>query len=145
MQNLVKDDFSKLEAAVYEQAENIKDIPVEHTFIEGVYARHGKLEQGSLNIGHSHNFECINILAEGILLIKNSMEDEGKVIKGPCTFVTQPGNRKIVYAVTDAYMYNIFRTDETDVEVLEDTLVEKSEAYLKYKEDTCLEYQRQPQ
>lgn len=138
--DLIINDFSKVEAMIYAQAEEIKDIPVEHTFIEGVYARHGKLEAGCLYIGHEHKLECINILAQGTLLLKNSMEDEGVQITAPYTFVTKPGNRKLVYAITDGYMYNIFRTDETDIYILEnEVLANKSEIYIKHKERACLE------
>jgi len=138
--NLIKDDFTKLEMAVYEQGHDIKDIPVEHTFIEGVYARHGKLEAGRIYIGHEHKLECLNILTHGALLLKNSMDDEGIRIEAPYTFVTGPGNRKIGYCLEDGYMYNIFRTDETDIDKLEnEVLAKKSEAYIKYKEGTWLE------
>ena len=138
--NLVKDDFAKAEIAIYSQCEEIEDIPVEHTFIDGVYTRHGNLIAGQLYIGHEHKLECINILAQGTILLKNSMDDEGVQISAPYTFVTQPGNRKLVYVVKSGYMYNIFRTDETDIDKLNnEVLANKSETYIKYKEGLCLE------
>ena len=140
MQNLIKDDFKKLEMAIYEKSEKIEDIPVNHTFIDGVYTRHGELIKGQLYIGHEHKLECINILAQGKLLLKNNMEDEGVIITAPHTFVTQPGNRKLGYALENGYMYNIFRTDETDIDKLNnEVLAVKSETYIKHKESLWLE------
>jgi hypothetical protein len=75
-------------------------------------------------MGHAHKCEHTNIMLKGKMAV--IVNDEAKVIEGPCIFIGQPG-RKFAYIIEDTIFQNIYATTETDIEKLEDMFVEKSE------------------
>ena len=126
----VKKDFSieELEERML-KCEQV-NIPVEHNFSDGIYSRQIKAPKGSIILGHKHKKPCLNILAQGKMLLKADEKDNGKVIEAPYTFKTDGGVRKIAYIIEDVVFINIFKTDKTDLKELEEELIEKSKAYL---------------
>jgi len=108
-------------------------IPVIHSFSPGIYAREIRAPKGVLLLGHKHKRSCLNILAQGKMLLKRSLEDEGKEITAPFTFHTDPGTQKIAICLEDVVFINVFNTEETDIQKLEDMLIEKSEVYIEHE------------
>lgn len=104
------------------------DCPVQHHFGPGVYIREVKLPAGSAVIGHYHKTSHLNTLVQGKLILIN--EDGTHVEReAPYTFVSGEG-RKVAYIVEDVVFHNIFATDETDIDKLEETYLIKSETFL---------------
>jgi hypothetical protein len=64
---------------------------------------------------------------------------DGKVIKikAPCTFLSGLG-RKAFFIIEDTIFQNVFATSETNIDALEELLVDKSDLYLE-KEASLIE------
>lgn len=112
---LVEKEFMKLEQVKCD---------VIHRFAPGQYIREVHLPAGSLVIGHHQNFEHLNIFLKGRVAMKN---DDGSFteMKAPMIFTGKPG-RKIGYIYEDVVWLNVFVTNETDIEKLENHFLTKS-------------------
>ena len=103
----------------------------EHTIIKGVYTRKLFIRKGTILVGKYHLKECVNIVATGdiTVLTETGCSRLGAGFIG----VSQPGSRKVGLAHEDTIFLNIFRTDKTSIEEIED------EIYLaqKQKEAAC--------
>lgn len=87
-----------------------------HFFTDGMYCREMTVPAGTLMIGREHSKSSFNILSKGVMLIKESLEDEGTLIKAPFIAITGPGTQKLGYSLTECTFINVFRTDKTTVE-----------------------------
>jgi hypothetical protein len=118
-------EIERLEGALLhlEQVE----VPLTHRFAPGVYMREVVMPAGAFIIGHEHKTEHLNIVSEG----RASVLMDGVVhqIKAPCTFVSKPGVRKVLFIHEDTRWSTIHPTDETDIPTLEDKLIVKSETF----------------
>lgn len=103
------------------------ECPVAHYFGPGVYMREMSVPAGTYIMGHAHKEAGLNILVKGRLAI--IVDHRAIELDGPIIFTSQPG-RKFAYAIEDTIFVNVFATDETDIETLEATYIEKSEAWL---------------
>jgi quercetin dioxygenase-like cupin family protein len=97
------------------------ELPIEHYHIDGVYARSMFIPAGTLLTGKIHNFESIAILAKGTIRITNGTESY--VISEGHIMVDQPGVKRLGYAETDVVFITVHRTDNTEIEAIEDELV----------------------
>ena len=97
------------------------ELPLEHFHIKGVYVRKGFIPAGTMLTGKVHNFESISILAQGTLRITNGTDS--KIISAPYTFVDKAGIKRLGYAETDCTFITIHRTDNTEIEDIENELV----------------------
>lgn len=109
-----------------------------HYFSNGIYIRELHMSVGTLAIGHEHIFSHLNIFIKGKLLL---MQPDGahKELIAPKTFVSPPG-RKVVYVLEDVIWQNVYPNpdNETDIEVLEDRFVKKSDNWLRLATETGL-------
>jgi hypothetical protein len=118
------------------------DCPVENIFGPGIYIRQQSFPAGALVIGHSHKHEHTAIMLQGraTFLLQDGST---KTISAPWTSRC-PAGRKIAYVHEDMVFQNVFATDETDLDKLEDQLITKSETFLNHlklhptKEPLCL-------
>jgi len=99
------------------------ECPVVHHFGPGIYIREVSMPAGSLALGHAQKFEHLNILLKGAVAM---LDDEGEVIelRAPMIFTGKPG-RKFGYIIEDTVWQNVYATDETDVDILEETYLDK--------------------
>ena len=97
------------------------DCPVKHGFSNGVYLREIFMPQGSYVIGKEHTTQHFNIILKGSAYVM--MNDDIHFITAPTTFVSEPGTRKVLYVIEDMIWQTVHPTKETDVDVLEETLV----------------------
>lgn len=112
--------------------------PVRHIFGAGVYIRELSAAAGTFLIGHSQKMDHMNVMVKGKVLM---LKDDGSIgiVGAGTTYVSKPG-RKIGLVLEDMVWQNIYPTDETDIETLEDTYLDKSEYSrendeMKYKVD----------
>lgn len=119
-------DLDAAEAALLDMPQI--ECPTAHHFGPGVYIREVVMPAGSLVMGHHHKGPCMNMLVKGSMLIIDP-DSKPRRIDAPLIFTTGPG-RKVAYMLEDVVFQNIFATEETDVEKLEDQLIEKSETWL---------------
>ena len=121
-------DFDSLEREMLE-VEQVH-CPVKHHFAPDVYIREGFMPAGSMILGHSHKRKHLNIMLRGEALVYNN----GSVtrIKAPCTFLSGLG-RKAFFIIEDTIFQNVFATDETDIDALEELLVDKTDVALEHE------------
>ena len=110
----------RLEAALLELPHT--ELPVDHTFGPGFYARTIHIAADTVLTGKVHATEHIFILSKGEMSV---MTDEGMIrIAAPYQAVCRPGMKRAGYAHTDSVCTNIHITTETDMEKLEAQLIE---------------------
>lgn len=122
--DITPDRIEALEGAMLAQEQ--VDCPVTHHFGPGIYIREVAIPAGTLAIGHKHKAPCMNILLKGALRV--IVDGEAKTLHAPVIFNSGPG-RKIGYALTDCVFQNLHATEETDLERLEEELIEKSDTW----------------
>lgn len=108
------------------------DCPLKHIFGEGLYIRELRIPAGAIAVGHYQKTAHMNIMLRGRVLMLNpdGSRTELDARKEPITFVGAPG-RKVGYILDDVIWQNVYSTDETDIEKLEETYVDKSEEWKK--------------
>lgn len=123
------DGIEKIEAAMLNMDQI--DCPVAHHFGPGIYIREVTLPKGGIIVGHAQRFEHLNVMLSGkIALIDNG---EVRMLQAPMVFVGKPG-RKICYVMETCVWQNIYATEETDIETLENTYLDKSETWLAHED-----------
>lgn len=101
------------------------EVETVHHFGPGVYMREIRIPDGTLVVGHYHRHPHMCILMAGTLRLLDG-EGEWREITAPMIF-TAPAGRKVGMAVGgDVVFQNIFATDETDIDALEEALVDKT-------------------
>ena len=93
-----------------------------HYFGPGMYVKEVTMPAGSIIVGKPHKTEHLCVMLQGRMEL---LKDNGEVVElvAPATFVGKPG-RKVARIIETVVFQNIFATDETDVEKLENMFVE---------------------
>lgn len=103
------------------------ECPVKHHFAPGVYAREMTIPAGVIATGAVHKTEHLSIVVGHCLL---TTDDGVKEISGHHTFVSKPGAKRALTAITDTVMTTIHPSDETDLDKLCGLLTESTPAQL---------------
>lgn len=101
-----------------------------HHFGPNIYIREASVPAGAVVLGHAHKEPHLAVVLEGQMAVL--MDGEITVVTAPATFLS-PAGRKLAYIMEDLIIQNIFATDETDIDKLEDMLVDKSEAWKQHE------------
>lgn len=101
------------------------EIPTEHSFGPGFYARTITVPAGATLTGKVHSTEHIFMVIKGDITLVT--EHGRKRVQGPFQAVCQPGTKRVGYAHTDTVCTNIHITDETDLAALELLLIDNSD------------------
>jgi hypothetical protein len=97
------------------------NLPLEHGFAPGVYARKLTIPAGTLLTGKVHKYAHWNVVLQGHIEV---MTEEGvRHIHAPAMFVSPPGTKRAGFAHTDTVWVTIHPTDETDIATIERTTV----------------------
>lgn len=115
------------------------ECPVLHHFGPGIYIREVHLKEGIFALGHKQKFEHLNVVLKGAV---SFIKDNGElgIIAAPAIFTSKPG-RKFGFILQDTVWLNIYSTEETDIDKLEATFLDKSPAWEEHIKKTA-EYQR---
>ena len=111
-------------------------MPIDHFFMDGVYIRKMTMYQGYIVIGAIHKHKHMCFLLEGHLSVASSSGVKEYV--APCYIISEPGEKRILYAHKDSYWYNTHKNPGNieDVRELEKQIVALSyEEYKKYKKE----------
>lgn len=100
------------------------EIPTEHSFGPGFYARTITIPAGATLTGKVHSTEHIFMVVKGDITLVT--EHGRKRVQGPFQAVCRPGTKRVGYAHTDTVCTNIHITDETDLTALELLLIDNS-------------------
>lgn len=95
-----------------------------HFFHAGMYCREVFRHAGVVVIGKVHKKEHFYLIVSGTVQITDG---EGRVqeVTGPHLFLSKPGTKRAVYALTDTLAMTFHVTDATTVEQAEEQLVEE--------------------
>ena len=111
----------------------VNDIPLveckeRHYFGPNLYIKEVTMPAGALIVGKVHKVEhmCIMLTGKMILVQEDGTRTE---LSAPATFVAKPG-RKVAYILETTIFQNIYSTDETDVEKLENMFIDNSKNLL---------------
>ena len=108
------------------------DIPIDHYFCDGIYARTMYMPKGSVIVGKIHKYPQLNILAKGDVTV--AMEDGPERLKAGWHKVCTPGAKRSFYAHEDSVWTVVLQTRLTDVEQIEKEFVAETEQeYLDFK------------
>lgn len=101
-----------------------QELPVTHLFAPDVYSREIFMPSGMLVIGHQHRTSHLNIVLTGSArVLMNGLVHE---ITAPFTFRSGEGVRKVLYILEDCRWMTIHATQDTDVDVIEDKIIDKA-------------------
>ncbi len=145
-QKLVEAKHSTPDAGVIDLVEQVMlqipqlDIPLNHIFSPGLYAREMLVPAGVLLTGKVHKHKHLVIISKGDI----SFYTDGKFVRrvqAPATFVSEPGDRRMGYTHSETVWTTIHPTNETDVDKLELELFEPHPLEKTLKENTikCLQ------
>lgn len=110
-----------------------------HNFSDGVYVRELFIPKGTIILGKRHRYETCNILLSGSLQLYMGKGVGDKQINAPLLFNSNPGVRKLAYALEDTVFLNIHPTNETDLEKIEKEFIISEKEFLSTKEaNKCL-------
>jgi len=98
--------------------------PTRHFFHGGLYCREVFRQAGALIVGAVHKKEHMYLIASGTVMITDG-EGEAQTYTGPHLFLSKPGTKRAVYALTDAVCMTFHAIPATTVEEAEAELVER--------------------
>lgn len=107
------------------------NIPLDHSFSDGVYCRTVRMPAETLVIGHRHKTRHLNIVSTGRALV--SLNGEIRELVAPCIFESDPGVRKVLLIVEEMVYSTVHVTSERDLDKLEEALIEKSAPFVEHQ------------
>lgn len=113
---------------------NSEELPLTHTFSEGIYVREIFIRKGLFAIGKIHKLEHTFFLMKGKMLFCS--EEGVKEIEAPYYGNASAGTKRVVIALEDSVFVNVHPNPKNirEIEKLEDTFVVSSlEEYNNYK------------
>lgn len=132
---VAREKIDRLEAEL--RAMPQAEVPTEHTFGPGFYARTITLQPDTVLTGRVHTTEHIFIVSKGDLTVVT--EEGRKRVQAPYQAICRAGLKRAGYAHTEVVCTNIHITEETDLLRLEAALVEPDHAALEAQGETpCL-------
>lgn len=97
--------------------------PLRHVMADGVYARHIILPADSLVVGKIHKHSHHNFIQRGHVTVYT---DQGhREYHGPCSFVSEPGTKRTVYAHEETLWITVHATTASTPEEAEDDIIAK--------------------
>lgn len=137
MMDLATAGVSAIEARAVEKLESAMlalpqaDCPVAHIFGPGIYIRQVTMRAGTFAVGHRQKGAHLNVILSGAVAV---VTDDGvREMRAPLVYVGKPG-RKVGYVLEDCVWLNVYATNETDIETLERTFLEKDATFRELEE-----------
>lgn len=130
----VKQDVDSLLSQKVEQLlSQVQEMPqvdcqTKHYFGPSLYVREVTMPAGAVVIGKPHLTEHLCIMLQGRMIVVDS-DGNRKELVAPLTFIGSRG-RKVAYILETTVFQNIYATDETDIEKLENMFVDNSQPML---------------
>lgn len=101
------------------------EMPLQHVFAPGAYARTIFIPAGSVIVGKIHKHPHLNVLSMGHVTVYTEGGGE-EDLHGPLTMVSPPGTKRAVYAHADTVWTTIHLTNETDLDKIEEHVIAKT-------------------
>lgn len=101
-----------------------KACPLEHTFADGMYIRKITMPKGMLITSKIHKTKHPYFVLTGDASVAT---EEGCIrIKAPYSGITKPGTKRVLYMHEETVWVTVHRTNETDLEKIEEEIIAKS-------------------
>ena len=97
-------------------------IQTDHIFHAGMYCRKVWRPAGTCIVGRIHKKSHVFLCVSGEIIAWS--ETGMRHLKAGDVIQSEPGTKRVTYALTDATVMTVHRTDLTDLEQLEDELLE---------------------
>ena len=124
MSQVIESTTQKVEAMLPElKAMPQVDCQEKHYFGPSLYIKEVTMPAGSIIIGKPHKVAHMCVMVQGKMILV-AEDGSKKEVKAPLTFVGTPG-RKVAYILETTVFQNIYATDETDIEKLENMFIEQ--------------------
>lgn len=101
------------------------ELETEHYFSDGMYCRKVSRPAGTLIVGKVHKKDHFFICAAGEIIAWT--ENGMKVMKAGDVVESKPGTKRVTFAVTDAIGITVHKTDKTDLDEIEQEVIEPDE------------------
>lgn len=99
------------------------DFDIAHYFAPDVYAKRMRLPAGYTVQTHKHRFDHLSILASGSAVVE--VDGEASTYHAPACITIGAGRAHAIHALADIVWYCIHATDETDVDAIDELLIEE--------------------
>ena len=99
------------------------DPKLAHHFGGGVYAKEMHIPAGNTIIQHRHNYDHLSVLASGEVLVL--VDGVVSTYTSPACIVISAGKLHAIEAVKDSVWYCIHATDCTDIETVDQHLIQE--------------------
>lgn len=98
--------------------------PLKHSFAEGIYVREIAIPKDMIVVSKIHKFSHPVFILKGDISVYT---DEGvKRLKGPCSFISPAGAKRVGLTHEDTVWITVHATPETDLERIEDEIIAKN-------------------
>lgn len=121
-----REDIERLQVSMRSLPQVV--LETKHHFADGMYARELFRPKDTTIVGKVHKREHFYIVLSGDVTIVG--EGGSTRVKAPCIFVSPPGTKRAVYAHEDSTCLTVHRTDSTDLDAIEQELVEPDDTAL---------------
>jgi hypothetical protein len=118
-----REQIDRLQAEIVKMPQATLD--THHYFANGMYAREVHRPAGTLIVGKIHKHEHLFIVTKGQIIV---WTENGMVrMTAPYVHVSKPGTKRVTLAEVDSSAMTVHRTDNTDLEEIEDEIIEAEE------------------
>lgn len=107
--------------------------PLKHSFSPGIYMREIFIPKGTVVTGKIHKHEHPNVLLKGHVKVVTESGGVEELI-APIAMISPAGTKRVVYALEDTTWITFHRTDQTDLEKIEEEVIAKT--YQELPEET---------
>ncbi len=98
--------------------------PLIHTFVPGMYIRQIDMPKGMVLTSKIHKTEHPYFILKGDVSV---VTEEGLVrLTAPHFGITKPGTKRVLYIHEDTTWITVHKTEETDLEKIEEEIIAKS-------------------
>lgn len=128
---ITRDKILQLEAAMHALPGKVGAdfYPLRHFFAPGTYGREMFIPAGHCVVGRLHKSAHLNIISMGDVTVLTEHEGRQRYT-APCTWVSMPGTKRVVFAHADTLWTCVHPTDETDLDKIEKEVI--AETYEEY-------------
>lgn len=113
---------------VMAQMPQVEDMQTEHFFVPGMYCRRLFRKAGTVIVGKVHKAPHFFLCAFGEII---AWSEKGmRHLKAGDVIESKPGTKRVTYALTDAVGITIHKTEKTDLDEIEEELLEPDEQAL---------------
>jgi len=118
-----RDKIYSLQNVMTDMTDHHIEPNLNHYFAPGMYAREMTIPAGATIVGKIHKHAHINIISKGIIEVHTEFGIAR--YKAPYTFVSEPGTKRCVHAISETIWTTIHATESTDLKEIEKEVIEE--------------------